>query len=68
MGTYIGGNLQALVKQLDFSFSDGTRGTAFIVTSIGSMIPEVESMVVDSVLVLGHHSGFHQPDSDSLDL
>ena len=52
MGTYIGGNLQALVKQLDFSFSDGTRGTAFIVTSIGSMIPEVESMVVDSVLVL----------------
>ena len=52
VGTYIGGNLQALVKQLDFSFSDGTRGTAFIVTSIGSMIPEVESMVVDSVLVL----------------
>ena len=49
---YIGGNLQALVKQLDFSFGDGTRGTAFIVTSIGSMIPEVESMVTDSVLVL----------------
>ena len=52
VGTYIGGNLQALVKQLDFSFGDGTRGTAFIVTSIGSMIPEVESMVTDSVLVL----------------
>ena len=40
------------MKQLDFSFTDGEEGTAFIVTSVGSMIPEVESMVTDSVLVL----------------
>ena len=52
VGIYIGGDLQALVKQLDFSFTDGEEGTAFIVTSVGSMIPEVESMVTDSVLVL----------------
>ena len=52
VGIYIGGDLQALVKQLDFSFTDGKEGTAFIVTSVGSMIPEVESMVTDSVLVL----------------
>ena len=38
MGIYIGGNLQALVRQLDFRYSDQTEGTAFIVTSISGMI------------------------------
>lgn len=52
VGTYVGGDLQALVKQMDFELSDGTEASAFIVTSISSMLPEVESMFVDSVLVL----------------
>lgn len=52
MGIYIGGNLQALVKQLDFRYSDQTEGTAFIVTSISGMIPEMESLVMDVIMVL----------------
>ena len=52
MGIYIGGNLQALVRQLDFRFTDETEGSAFIVTSISSMLPEVESLIMDVVLVL----------------
>ena len=52
MGIYIGGNLQALVRQLDFRYSDQTEGTAFIVTSISGMIPEMESLVMDVIMVL----------------
>ncbi len=52
MGIYIGGNLQALVRQLDFRFTDGAEGSAFIVTSISSMLPEVESLIMDVVMVL----------------
>ena len=52
MGIYIGGNLQALVRQLDFRFTDGAEGSAFIVTSISSMLPEVESRIMDVVMVL----------------
>ena len=52
VGIYIGGNLQALVRQLDFRFTDGTEGSAFIVTSISSMLPEVESLIMDVVMVL----------------
>ena len=52
MGIYIGGNLQALVRQLDFRFTDGAEGSAFIITSISSMLPEVESLIMDVVMVL----------------
>ena len=52
MGIYIGGNLQGLVRQLDFRYSDQTEGTAFIVTSISGMIPEMESLVMDVIMVL----------------
>ncbi len=51
-GIYVGGNSQALVKQLDFNFADGTDGSAFIVTAISSMIPEMKSLIGDVVLVL----------------
>ena len=52
VGIYIGGSLQALVRQLDFRFTDGSEGSAFIVTSISGMIPEVESLIMDVVMVL----------------
>ena len=52
MGIYIGGNLQALVRQLDFRFADGSEGSAFIVTSISGMIPEMESLLMDVIMVL----------------
>ena len=52
VGIYMGGEDQALVKQLDFLFTDGTEGSAFIVTSLDSMIPEVRSLMLDMVLAL----------------
>lgn len=52
VGIYIGGSLQALVRQLDFQFTDGSEGSAFIVTSISGMIPEVESLIMDVIMVL----------------
>ena len=52
MGIYIGGSLQALVRQLDFVYTDGSEGSAFIVTALSSMIPEVESLIMDVVMVL----------------
>ena len=36
-GTYMDGEEQALVKQIDFQFADGTEGSAFIVTRITSI-------------------------------
>lgn len=52
MGIYIGGDQQDLVKQLDFRFADGTAGTAFIVTAISGIVPELEALVTNVILVL----------------
>lgn len=52
MGIYVGGNVQVLAKQLDFTFPDGTEGSAFIITSLRSMIPEMESLILDMVLTI----------------
>ena len=55
-GVYLGGEVQALVKQVDFLYRDGDEGSAYIVSDVGNMIPEVEeflvSMVVCVILVL----------------
>ena len=46
-GVYLGGQAQALVKQVDFLYEDGEKGSAFIVTDVSNMIPEVQEFVVD---------------------
>lgn len=46
-GTYIGGDIQVLVKQADFKYDDGSKGSAYIVTDVESMIPEVKEFLVD---------------------
>lgn len=46
-GTYYGGELQILVKQVDFVYKDGAKGSAFIVTDVNDAIPEVRSFVAD---------------------
>ena len=55
-GTYIGGDVQAYVKQVDMVFDDKEEGSAFIITSIGSTMPEVRilfrNMVISVVLIL----------------
>ncbi len=46
-GIYLGGDAQALVKQVDFEFPGGGEGSAFIVSDVRKMIPELEDLFVD---------------------
>ena len=60
-GTYLGGENQSLVKQVDFVYSDGAKGSAFIVTDLSDAIPEVKSFMGDMsfavVLILALTAG-----------
>ena len=51
-GTYLGGENQSLVKQVDFAYSDGAKGSAFIVTDLNDAIPEVKSFIGDMLFAV----------------
>ncbi len=55
-GLYLGGEVQALVKQVDFHFPSGEEGSAFIVMEVGEVLPEVKEFflytMVGTALVL----------------
>lgn len=51
-GTYIDGEEQALIKQIDFSYPDGSEGSAFIVTMLEESVPEVKSLMVDVIVAI----------------
>lgn len=51
-GVYLGGEVQALVKQVDFLYRDGDEGSAYIVSDVGNMIPEVEEFLVSMVFCM----------------
>lgn len=51
-GIYIGADIQALVKQVDFSFDDGEAGSAFIVIKADSIIPQVRTMLADMIFII----------------
>lgn len=46
-GFYIEGEEQVLIKQIDFSYPDNSRGTIFIVTCMEKIVPEVKKLLVD---------------------
>ncbi len=46
-GIYLGGDVQSLVKQADFLYPGGEQGSAFIITDVSNVIPEVEEFFVD---------------------
>lgn len=47
LGVYIDGGEHALIKQVDFEFSDGAQGSIFIISNVRKMIPELKDMIVD---------------------
>lgn len=47
MGVYMDNADHALIKQVDFLFSDGAKGSAFIVSSVQEMMPETKKMIID---------------------
>lgn len=51
-GIYLGGEAQALLKQVDFVYPGGEKGSAFIITDVSNVIPEVEQFFVDMLLCI----------------
>lgn len=51
-GVYIGEDVQALVKQVDFRFSDGSEGSAFVVTSVRNAIPQVKALITEMFIAI----------------
>lgn len=49
-GTYIEGRHPFLVKAQDFYFSDGEEGTVFVITDLNTLIPQIKSLAVQSVI------------------
>lgn len=49
-GTYIDGEEQNLIKQIDFVYADDSEGSIFIVTRLEEMIPEMKSLLVDILI------------------
>ncbi len=47
---YVDGDTPALLRQIDFSFSDGDQGSIFIVTTAKSVVPEVKKMQIDFMI------------------
>lgn len=46
-GFYMGGGIQSLVKQIDFIYPEGEKGSAFMVVDVHTLIPEVSEFFVD---------------------
>lgn len=51
-GVYYGGEIQALVRQIDFEYEDGSQGSLFMITNVGEVIPEIQSMVKNCVAIV----------------
>lgn len=49
-GIYLDGVSQHLIKQLDFNFPDGNEGSAFIVSNVDDLVPEVKSMFQEMLI------------------
>ena len=52
MSTYIGGEYQVLIKQIDYTQDSGEKGTVFIVTGVGDYIPEVKFFLGEMLLAI----------------
>lgn len=51
-GIYFGGNLQVLIKQIDFVYPAGENGTVFIVTNVNDAIPEVRQYITNMLFAI----------------
>lgn len=51
-GAYFGGNLQVLVKQVNFVEANGIQGSAFVITDVNAAIPEVKTFVTNMMFAI----------------
>ena len=49
-GFYIEGEEQALIKQIDVTFGDGSKGSVFIITSLELLLPDVKGILLDLMI------------------
>ncbi|MDD3279273.1 MAG: HAMP domain-containing sensor histidine kinase [Lachnospiraceae bacterium] len=49
---YLRSKEQAIVRQADFLFSDGSKGSVFIITYADQMIPQVKNLMVATMVVI----------------
>lgn len=49
-GFYIEGKEQALIKQIDFSYTDESPGSVFIITSLERLLPDIKGVLVDLII------------------
>ena len=49
-GIYLGGKIPFLVKGQDFYFTDGGEGTIFVITYLDTMVPQIKTVAVQSVI------------------
>lgn len=49
-GIYLDGEKQHLIKQMDFTYSDGAEGSVFIVSQVDDFVPEVKSMMFEMLI------------------
>lgn len=51
-GIYLGGDVQSLVKQADFTFSDGDPGSVFVIIQSDTLVPQLKRILADTVFVI----------------
>lgn len=51
-GVYIGADVQALVKQVDFLYPNQMKGSAFIIIQADAIIPQMQHLLADMVFVI----------------
>ena len=49
---YLSGDAQVLVRQVDFTYDNDEKGSAFIVTGVKSMIPEAKQFIIDIIICI----------------
>ena len=49
-GIYLGGDVQVLIKQVDFQYSDGQEGSVFLVTDVGTGLPQMRDFFRDIII------------------
>ena len=50
-GVYLGGDVQVLLKQIDFTTDNQQKGSLFLVTSSTALVPHIKSMLFDLLLI-----------------
>lgn len=49
-GIYLGGKNPFLVKVQDFLFTDGSRGTVYVITDLNVLMPQIKAVAIQSVI------------------